>query len=48
MGFHDDRLSENVRILTIASHRIIYQVTEQEILVMRVVHYRQRMPKLDD
>jgi plasmid stabilization system protein ParE len=48
MGFHDDLFPENVRILTVASHRIIYQATEQEVLIMRVVHCRQRMPKLDD
>jgi plasmid stabilization system protein ParE len=47
MGFHDDRLPENVRILAVASHRIIHRATEQEVLIMRVVHYRQRLPKLD-
>lgn len=48
MGFHDDRLPDGVRILSVASHRIIYQATEQEVLIMRVVHFRQRLPKLDD
>jgi toxin ParE1/3/4 len=48
IGFHDDRLPDNVRIRPVMSHRIIYRVTQQEVLVLRVLHYRQSLPEIDE
>jgi plasmid stabilization system protein ParE len=46
MGSRHDELPENVRILPMMSHRIIYRTTDTATIILRVIHHRRRLPKV--
>ncbi len=47
VGATDPMLGKGVRGLTAMSHRIIYRITKNNLLILRILHLRQLPPGLD-